>query len=295
VFIVVPELGWLVWRHARDSQAAAIASGAVVVVVGAALTPLAIVQSGGNRAAYIHTSALGKRIAAVPKQFLIGYATPHQTLLAILAAALALALALSLRRSDRGLLTLAAIAAGLPALLALGGIDFLITRNVIAAMVPLVVLVAVAATRSRAGPMLVGGLCAIGIVAFAGVEGNAFYQRDDWRTLAAVLGPATNGPRAIVLDPPSGATALELYVPTLHTLPSGQPLTVREIDVIDLQHNPPRSGTQTILSGFNPCSQPVETPEFDLVRYCSPTPVQLPYIQFVDLKFVGREPLILVG
>jgi hypothetical protein len=237
VFIVVPQLGWLVWRHARDSQAAAIASGAVVVV-GAALTPLAIVQAGGNRAAYIHTSALGGRIAAVPKQFLIGYATPHQTLLAILAAALALALVLGLRRRDRGLAALAAIAAGLPALLALAGIDFLITRNVIAAIVPLVVLAAVAATRTRAGPALIAGLAAIGIIAFAGVEANALYQRDDWRALAKALGPATNGQRAIVLDPPSGAPALEYYTPTLHTLPAGAPLTVREIDVIDLHHNP---------------------------------------------------------
>jgi hypothetical protein len=81
----------------------------------------------------------------------------------------------------------------------------------------------------------------------------------------------------------------------LHTLPSGQPLTVREIDVIDLQHNPPRFATQTILSGFNSCSPPVETPEFDLVRYCAPAPVPLPHIQFVDLKLVSRQPLILVG
>jgi hypothetical protein len=294
VFIVVPELGWLVWRHARDSQVAAFAVGAVVVV-GAALTPLAIVQAGGNRAAYIHSSALGGRIAAVPKQFLIGYATPHQTLLTILAAALALALVLGVRRGDRGLLALVASAALLPALLALAGIDFLITRNVIAAMVPLVVLAAVAATRTRAGAALIAGLCAIGIVAFAGVEGNGFYQRDDWRALAKVLGPATNDQRAIVLDPPSGAIALEYYAPTLHTLPAGAPLTVREIDVIDLAHNPPRFATQTILSGFNPCSAPVETPEFDVVRYCAPAPVPLPYVQFVDLKLVSRQPLILAG
>jgi hypothetical protein len=39
----------------------------------------------------------------------------------------------------------------------------------------------------------------------------------------------------------------------------------------------------------------VETPEFDLVRYCAPAPVPLPYIQFVDLKLVSRQPLILAG
>ena len=202
LFIVVPELGWLVWRHARNSQVAAFSAGAVVVV-GIALLPLAIVQAGGDRAAYIRSSALAGRIAAVPKQFLIGYATPHQTLLTILAAALAVALALGLRRSDRGLIALAAVAAGVPGLLALLGIDFLITRNVIAAVVPLVALAAIAATRSRAGPVLVGGLCAIGIVAFAGIEANASTSattgarsRAHWARRRVAPGPSSSIPRA---------------------------------------------------------------------------------------------------
>ena len=291
VFIVVPELGWLGWRHARDSQAAAIAVGAVVVV-GAALTPLAIVQAGGNRAAYIHSSALGGRIAAVPKQFLIGYATPHQTLLAILAAALALALAAGLRRSDRGLAALAAIAAGLPALLALAGIDFLITRNVIAALVPLVVLAAVAATRTRAGPVLIAALCAIGIVAFAGVEGNTLYQRDDWRGVAKALGPASSGPRAVVLTPASGAPALELYTP-LREL-AGQAIATREIDVVELRHNPTRLSSTIAIAGFTTCLLR-QTPEFVLVRYCAPSPVTVVPGRLDGLRLVAAPPQLLVG
>ena len=292
VFIVVPELGWLVWRHARDSQAAAIAAGAVVLV-GAALTPLAIVQAGGNRAAYIHSSALGGRIAAVPKQFLIGYATPHQTLLTILAAALALALALGLRRRDRALAALAAIAAGVPALLALAGIDFLITRNVIAAMVPLVVLAAVAATRLRAGPALIGGLCAIGIAAFAGVEANTRYQRDDWRAVATALGPASTGPRAVVLNPASGAPALELYTP-LRTLLPGQTIATREIDVVDLRHNPPHLTTTIAIQGFTTCLLH-QTPEFTLVRYCAPTPATVVPGALVGPKLAAAPPQLLRG
>ena len=92
IFIVVPE-AVLARRGGTDGARArcwlAIAAPAVV---GAALLPLAIHQSGGSRAAFIRSSSLGSRVAAIPKQFLIGYATPHATLLTILAAASAVAL-----------------------------------------------------------------------------------------------------------------------------------------------------------------------------------------------------------
>jgi len=297
VFIVVPELGWLVWRHARDSRRAAWSAGAVVVA-GAALAPLAIVQDGGQRAAFISASALRTRIVQVPKQFLIGYATPHATVLTALAGVLAVALGVALlralRSSDRALLALAAFALGVPVVLALAGADYLITRNLIAAMVPLVVLAAVAATRSRAGLALVAGLCAVGVVAFAGVEGNPLYQRDDWRGVAQALGPATNGIRAVVLNPASGTPALEVYT-SLGVYPIGQSISTREIDVIDLQHDPPGLTTAVAVPGFAACSPPAQTPEFDLVRYCAPSPVTVPYGELVALRLAQPGPAVLAG
>ena len=266
LFMVVPELGWLGWGHARQSRAAAW-SAAFVVAVAAALAPLAIVQAGGNRAGFIHSTGLAGRIVAVPKQFLIGYATPHAVALSILAAALALGLTLGLRRSDRGLLALAALAIGVPVLIALAGADYVITRNLIAAMVALVALGAVGAARTRAGPALAGGLCVIGLVAFAGVEFNPFYQRDDWRAVAAALGPATHGPRVVVVEPSDGAPALEIYAP-LHPLAFGAPVSTREIDVIDLHHDPPAVTTPAGAPGFVLCAPPVQTRELDVVRYC---------------------------
>src|SRR5665213_1047157 len=101
VFIVIPEALWLAWRHARRSPRAAWSVGAVALV-GAALLPLAVVQASGNRARFIGATSLHSRIVAVPKQFLIGYATPHATVLTVLAALAALGLALSLRRREHG-------------------------------------------------------------------------------------------------------------------------------------------------------------------------------------------------
>jgi hypothetical protein len=271
VFIVAPELVWLCRRHVRRSRRAAW-SAAFVVAVAAALMPLAVAQASGNRASFISASGLAGRIVAVPKQFLIGYATPHQAILTVVAAVLAVALAFGLARADRGLLALAAFAVGVPVAMALVGLDYLITRNLIAAMVPLVALAGIAAARSPAGPALVGALCAVGVIAYAGVEGNRFYQRDDWRDAAAALGPATRGPRVIVVNPSDGVPALDVYLP-VHELPTGLPETTREIDVIGLAHDPPAVGTPFDIEGFTLCAPPVQTREYDVVRYCSPTPM----------------------
>jgi mannosyltransferase len=293
VFIVAPELAWLLWRRARRSPAAAW-SVAFVLAVAAALSPLAIVQAGGGRAAFISSTGLGGRIVAVPKQFLIGYATPHAVVLTILAACLALALALSLRRGDRALLALAVFAVGVPVAMAPLGADYLITRNLIAAMVPLVVLAALAASRTRHGPALIGGLCAIGVIAFAGVEGNAFYQRDDWRAVAAALGPARDGPRVVAVNPSDGVPALEIYAPLQRLVP-GAPVLTRQVDVIDLRHDPPAVAMPAPLPGFTLCAPPTRTPEFDLVRYCAPAAVSVPYGSVVALRLAKLNPSILGG
>jgi hypothetical protein len=290
VFIVAPELGWLVWRNARNPTATAWPAG-FVLAVGAALGPLAIVQAGGNRAGFIHATALGGRILALPKQFLIGYATPHATVLTIAAALLAVALAAGLRRRDRDLLGLAGFAIAVPILLAVFGADYLITRNLIAAMVPLVVLAALAATRNRVGLALIGGLCVIGVLAFAGVEGNAYYQRDDWRGVAAALGSAPGGGRVVILNPSDGAPALEIYTP-LEALAVGQPVAAHQIDVVDLVHHPPAI-VPRVPTGFVLCGTPVHTPEFDVVRYCATQPVTIPYGALVALRLGAFGPALL--
>ena len=114
----------------------------------------------------------------------------------------------------------------------------------IAALVPLVALGGIAAARSRAGPALVAGLCAAGLVAYVGVEANAAYQRDDWRGVAAALGPLTAAPRVVLVNPPSGALALEYYLP-LRTL-TAPAISPREIDVV--------GAARASAGGHPPCS-----------------------------------------
>jgi 4-amino-4-deoxy-L-arabinose transferase-like glycosyltransferase len=299
VFIVIPQALWLLWRHGRSSRRAAL-SVAGVVVVGAALLPLAVVQASGNRARFISATSLRSRDVAVLKQFLIGYATPHATILTVLAALAALGLALSLRRRDVHLLALAAIAFVLPIALALAGADYVITRNLITAMVPLVVLAALAAARTRAGPPLVALLCVVGGLAFVGVELTPADQRDDWRGVASAIGPALLGPRVVVVDPSDGVPALRLYLPLSRVTPSANPyLTIREIDVIDVARNPPLPSPSVVVLGFVP--QPVvHTGAYTLERYVAATPLRESYAQIGAVALVPGSginggPAILAG
>jgi 4-amino-4-deoxy-L-arabinose transferase-like glycosyltransferase len=299
VFIVVPELAWLCLRAARGSRAAAW-SAAFVVAVAAALSPLAIVQAGGKRAAFINATGLGSRIEAVPKQFLVGYSTPHAAVLTVLAAVAALALAAALRRSDRVLIGLAAFAIAVPMLSALFGADYVITRNLLPAMVPLLVIAGVAASRGPSGPVAVAALCAIGVIAFAGVEGNAIYQRDDWRAVAAALNHNGYAARVVVVNPSDGSAPLEIYAPQLQ-LQQFEPLVkAREIDVVDLQHDPPpivaappSAIPADATTRFSLCGPPQRTPDFDLIRYCAPRPTLLFYANVLATRLVpGQLPAV---
>jgi len=286
VFVVIPEALWLAWRHARRAREAAL-SIAFVVLVGAALLPLAVVQASGNRARYISSSGLGGRVGAVFKQFLIGYATPHATALTLVAVLAAAGIALGLRGADRAQAALAAIALGVPLALAPLGVDYVITRNLIAAMVPLVVLAAVAASRTRAGPILVAVLCAAGVVAFVGVETTPADQRDDWRGVAAAIGPPSTRPRYIVVNPSDGPPALELYLPARRVHGSAATLLhTREFDVIDVARDPPLPAVPAAMAGFTPSV--IHTDTYTIVRYSAPTPTPVYYTQLAALALLAR-------
>ena len=295
VFVVVPEIAWLAIVHARRSRSAALAVGGVLVV-GAALLPLAVVQAGQGRAAFIHASSLGTRIAEIPKQFLIGYAAPYATVLTIVAVALAVALAAQLRGSDRGMLALAALAVGVPVVLAPLGADYVITRNVIVALVPLIALAGVAVARTRIGPLLAAGICAAGIAAFVGVEATPADQRDDWRGVAKAIGRQTVGPRVVIVDPASGVPALQLYMPSLRriTQTSSPSVAAREIDVIDVARQPPDPATPIPLPGFT--TSVVHTETFTLVRYLAPAAITEGFVGIASRALVPASgPALLRG
>ena len=129
---------------------------------------------------------------------------------------------------------LAACVLLLPIIAALLGKDFYLERAVIAAWVPLSIVVAAACTtRLRLpGVALAAVLLAGSAYGLIKINTDAAYQRADWRGVASALG-APAGQRAIIAyDGRLAADPLSLY---LHGVPWNQPtgpVAVREVDVI---------------------------------------------------------------
>jgi mannosyltransferase len=211
LFPVAAEAAWLLRRRGRAS----LRGLWIVALAGALLAPLAIHQMSVGHAEWIGNHALVHRLWEAAVTFAIGetgdvIARPLHPLLAVAPLALGTA-ALTLlwargegreRRAARVPLAIAAATVATPVLLALAapGKDYVLARNLLPALVPLLVAMGVAVTirgaRRRAA--------AIGVALFAYSLGFCIWasfspslQRPDWSAVAAKLGePAA--PRAIV-------------------------------------------------------------------------------------------------
>jgi len=280
LFVLAPQAAWLLWRHPRRRAALAAVGG--LAATGLALLPLLLAQSGNPYD--IAGTSLVVRLAQVPKQFLLGYRGPLALPLGVLAALLVLGTAwLLLRRTPRAPRERALLLAGigiagvaLPLLAAAVGADYLNTRNVLPALIPLLAALAVACTasdRPRAGAAVLAGLCAISLAIVIAGAADAQYQRPDWRGLARALGTPA-GPRALVVSPANGELALRYYRPAIRTLgPAGA--AVREVDVIAVAGSrdpgaapriPPLVGTTLAVPGFGPPRRTV-TRTYELLRF----------------------------
>ncbi|MDQ6777105.1 MAG: glycosyltransferase family 39 protein [Actinomycetota bacterium] len=287
-FVVGPELVWLLWRGHEDRRVW-VAAG-VVLAVAVALVPLALAQRGTGHADYISQGSLTTRLVQVPKQFLTGYASPSQAITSALTALLCAAGALALLvRSGAHVRKQALIplAVGLacvliPAGLALVGVDFLNTRNVLPALPALIVVVAIGlgTLESRAVAIaLRGSLAIVLIVVVAIVDTQPRYQRDDWRGVSRALGSDRQA-RAIVVTPGSGWIPLQVYRPSVRPLSQA---TVREIDVVAIPPQvlgggigaPPRPRTPPpVPAGFR-LTHAVYASTFTVLRFTAPTPVSV--------------------
>jgi uncharacterized membrane protein len=241
ILIVVPEAAWLlaVHRRRRPVQVAF----AVVALCGLALIPLAISQERTGRSNWIAHAPLARRVNEIAPQFVIGFGSPAYGVLEPLALALAVfGLVLLAFRSDRFERGGAILAGGLAIagfilnlVLVAGGIDDLITRNVLAIWFPAAIAVAGGFSATRAhlmGLAAATALCAIGIVAALAVAHERNLQRPDWRPVARLLGahPAS-GPRLILVQHYRDLLPLSLYLPKLKFLlaPGAR---VSELDVV---------------------------------------------------------------
>ena len=246
LFLVAPQAVWLALR--TDGLRERLSALALPVATCLALAPLALEQRSGDRAAFIGQTPLLERLVQVPKQFLVGYDAPTETLLTVLTAFALLPgfIGLGIIVRDResrevsALGALAAVALALALLAALIGDDHLITRNVLAILAIVAAIVAAGLTRIGRG-VAIGATavaCVLALDAIAGVATEKDYQRDDWRGAAGALGTAT-APRLVVVAPASGAVAMRYYLPAARPLRgSAQAATATDVVLMDVEGLP---------------------------------------------------------
>ncbi len=230
--VVVPEALWLLYEHRRHRglRRVLVAVG-VLALCAIPLLWFAISQNATGHAGWIAPIPLGPRLGQIIPQFSDGLQSPARAVLMRLAEAAALIglLALALR-SDRlerrgGLIALSIAVGGfvLNLLLIAGGIDDVITRNVISLWMPAAVAVSagLAARRARTlGVVCTVVLCALGLTGAVAVAADRNYQRPDWRGVARVLGAhSTLGTRAILIQRYRDVLPLSLYMPGLKSWP----------------------------------------------------------------------------
>ena len=235
-FMVLPQAAWLVARP--DYRRRALPAVAVGVAAALALTPLALHQRSLGLASFIASESLPERLARAGKNLLVGFDSPLETVLALAAVLVALAgvvaavlAARGRERSGAGLAAaLGVVAVAIPLVLAIFDVDYLDSRNLLGAWLPLMIVPAAGLVTWRAGRAGIAALCALGLASIAGVALTPAWQRDDWRGMAAALGPA-DGPRAVVIQPASGRVPLALYMPGLPPMPAAG-AAVREIALV---------------------------------------------------------------
>ena len=254
VFAVAAEVLLLLRRRGR----ATLAGLWILGLFAALLAPLAIHQMSYGHAEWISNFSLGHRVWETATTFVVGetsdiIARPERPALAILPLVLVLgALALLAFRGDRAQRRAAALplavslaAIGIPLLSALlpFGKDFMLARNVLPGLVPLLIAVAVAVTlpaARRLGTAIGAALLVYSLGFSVWASFAPSLQRPDWDVVAAKVGEP-EAPRAMVTWV-LGEASLRYYLSTgaIQVTPAdGYDWLVHEVDFISDGKVPP--------------------------------------------------------
>lgn len=187
-------------------------------------------------------------------------------------------------------------------MLALLGLDYVITRNLIGAWVPAALALGGGAALSgtRAGPAAIAGLCAVGVVTTLGIDLDGRYQRDNWR--AAVRTLPRSGATALVVTPASGRIPVAYYLRGSRPLPvAGAAVTWVEVIALGRREvgapvRAPRIPTAApLLAGFAaPVAERSQT--FSVLRYrATGSPVLVSAAVLAPLALVASSPATILA
>jgi uncharacterized membrane protein len=294
IFPIAVEAGMLLASAAPRRRVLASFAGLGGFVL--ALAPIAIHQASGNNNAWIASFRLDRRLGEAGIEFLAGENAllKHAAIPAVLVLAAAALFALRGGPRERRAAMPALLVGGGTVILALAfalaGQDYLLARNLLPALVPLTLVIAVALgapASGRPGLLLGGALVAYWLAFCVYADFRPALQREDWRTVAAAIGPPRAGPRAIVAYA-QGGEPLSFYIG--HGEREAKWRTwrvrrrpVREVDVVS--GRPPEGAYRALPRPFRQVERRT-LGQMTLLRYRAPRPVSLPWHSLVG-NFTG--------
>ncbi len=307
VFIVAIEAVWLLFAL-RDRWRVVLPALGAVAAAGLALLPLANSQTNPTHIGWIENSPLPERFWETGVSFLVGE-TGHVIAEApreryalvpiVLVGAALLLIALRGRRRERwgaGLgLVLGLGFAALTALAVLLGKDYVVERNLLPALVPLLATVAIGFALDRArriGLLLAVALCAYWLAFDVHVTQTPNLQRPDFRTVTDELGPPRAGRRAIVTWK-LAADPVRFYLPAGASRMYGGEERIDEIAVL---RKPLATGKPITLPPSFHQVRRVRADRLTLNTYVSRYPVLIPFQTLHDLPTgFGNDAVLIDG
>jgi 4-amino-4-deoxy-L-arabinose transferase-like glycosyltransferase len=293
VFLVAAETVWLL-AALRARWRALLPAIAAIAAVGLALVPLISAQVNPTHIGWIDESLLSTRFFQTGVSFLIGetghvIAEPPRERYALLPAilvgiALALVAVRGSRRERRAALLGLVVGLAVPVLAlvaALVGKDYVVERNLLPALIPLAVAVAVGFATERArrlGLLLAVVLGAYWIAFDVHVTETPNLQRPDFRGLTEALGPPQR--RRAIVSWKLAADPVRFFLHDHAVRAYSGEIPVREIDVIS------KSNVGRSLNGVPRAFHPVAQIRFErltLTRYMSNRVREIPFYVLRDV------------
>jgi hypothetical protein len=248
IVLIGVEAAWLLWRLTGSRRTVAIAIG-VVAAVSLALLPIAAARQ--DLADWISAIDLGERFLQLPQHFVMGFTTPWEVLPVLVASTTAAVAFFAFARasaSTRRIATLSgAVAlggAGVALIAALGGADYLISRNLIELWAPAAVALGALLGGSvvdrlgrpaanRAGPATAAALCILGLALTVWNATTPSAGRPDWAQLTEALGPPTE--KRVIASHSTSTSPLGLYLEGAWMMAPGESTEAAELDVIQFE------------------------------------------------------------
>ena len=300
-FLVVPEAAWLLYRS-RPRPRDALLAVALPLATGLALVPLAIHQANAVGET-VNDRGLASRIAAIPKNFLVGFSVPAEAVAtAVAGLGAAVALVLAWRRAAGAEKRTADVCAALVvACVALAivaapfGADYVTSRAVIVALVPAALVLGCGFAIGRLGLAALAAVAVVSVALTIGIAAEPRYQRPDWKGAAHALGRA-HGWRALLVNPPfSNAGPFRVYFHRGAVLRGTVTPPVRELAAVALTQpggfgpevpRPPGGPAPPAPPGFRRVAD-LRTSSYRVVRYRATRPLPVNRATLARVAFPG--------